>query len=934
MDTGLLATKLRLPIISPRLVDRPRLFRRLDDGLEAGRQITLVSAPAGFGKTVCISAWLNRLDRPAAWLSLDPSDDEPGRFFTYLIAALQKLEARLGREIDPVLRSGQLPPLEMISTALINDLADCSGRFVLALDDLQVIQDATILQVLDRLASNLPPALHLVLLTREDPPLPLARLRAHNCLTELRAADLRFTPGEARDFLQQVMGIRLADADIAALEERTEGWAAGLQLAALALQSPAADGALSDPSGWIAALTGSHRYILGYLTSEVLNRQPQDVRRFLLQTSILDRLCGELCDAVTGQSGSRLLLERLHASNLFLVPLDDEGRWYRYHHLFADLLRDIQTAQGRSELAGLYRRAALWYSQAADVEAQPRSACAEYAGEAIHLALAAEDYALAVQLIEQHAMDLIMQWYARTVESWMAAIPSKWSAHSPRANLAFAWSYLLHGAFLQAAPYIDRLQEIFAGAEIGDPALRAEWLALQSTLLGAQGKPLESLELAGRALKIAPEADAYVRSLIYLSMAGAYQQLDQLEPAIQAYRYLVQYGRLAGELVPELLGRSSLGLLALHRGRLQEALDWAVQGIRQAEHTGSLPPICTAIFGEAGQVYFHRHQLDLAQANFQRSIDVCRLSGYGDAEIYAHVINSQLAQMRRDLEAAQAEIRLAVEIMRRLTAYAVSEEVVAQQVRVALALDHLPEAEAALQEYALAASGGSPLAALDAQRDLTYPQALMYTAALRLQIYRLERYGDRAALAAAQTLADSLLSVARRREYLTIVLEALLLRSRIHTSMRLDQASLDDVSEALKLAEPEGYISIFVEGGPLIGQAAAKLAAGGSPGSASLAFTRRVLEHFPGLSPSADEPPDIDPKSVHPQPESNLIAALTDRELEVLRAMAAGMTYAEISQELFISLNTVRTHVKAIYAKLNVDNRTRAIEQARRLKLL
>jgi LuxR family maltose regulon positive regulatory protein len=357
LNSGLLATKLHRPSVPPKRVQRPHLIQRLDEGLESGRQITLVSAPAGFGKTTCIAEWIDALDCPVAWLSLDAADDDPGRFFAYLVAALQRVDANLGREIEGVLRSGQLPPSEAIGATLINDILESEVRFLLVLDDFHVIQDRFILQVLERLVANLPRPLHLVLLTREDPPLPLARLRANNQLTEIRAKDLRFTNRDAEHFLNDVLGLSLSRADVTALEAKTEGWVVGLQLAGLSVRDRA------DPSAFIATLSGSHRFILSYLTEEVLNRQPEEIQRFLFQTSILDKLNGDLCNAVTGRSDSRALLERLFSANLFLIPLDDEGQWYRYHHLFADLLRDFYSTLQKDRMAELHQRAAHWYAQ-------------------------------------------------------------------------------------------------------------------------------------------------------------------------------------------------------------------------------------------------------------------------------------------------------------------------------------------------------------------------------------------------------------------------------------------------------------------------------------------------------------------------------------------------------------------------------------------
>jgi LuxR family maltose regulon positive regulatory protein len=451
-----LATKLHRPSLPSKRVHRPRLIKRLNDGLAAGRQISLISAPAGFGKTTCATDWLSNLNLPVAWLSLDSADNDPARFIAHLVATLQQLDERLGQDLHSALQLGQLPPAEDISTTLINDILDLEKRYVLVLDDLQVLQDTSILETLTQFLANQPDNLHLVLLTREDPSLPLARLRANNQITELRAADLRFTSSEVEDFLTEVMRLTLSPTDLAVLQEKTEGWIAGLQLAGLSIQDHA------DPSGFIKTLSGTHRHILSYLTQEVLRRQPEDIQQFLLETSILERLNGDLCNAVTARTDSHLVLERLLASNLFLIPLDDVQYWYRYHHLFADLLRNLQQnwQQPRAEL--IHQRASRWYAAAA------------MAHEALQHALAASDYELIVGLIEHHAVELLMQGHARTIEGCLQALPSEWAAHSPRANLAFAWMHLMRGSFAQAALFIQRLQAIFASSPIEDGSIQAQ----------------------------------------------------------------------------------------------------------------------------------------------------------------------------------------------------------------------------------------------------------------------------------------------------------------------------------------------------------------------------------------------------------------------------------------------------------------------------
>jgi LuxR family maltose regulon positive regulatory protein len=865
----------------------------LNEGLEFGRQVTLVSAPAGFGKTTCISEWVNALDCPVTWLSLDPADDDPGRFFAYLVAALQKVDENLGREIEGVLRSGQLPPSEAISTTLSNDILELEGRFLLVLDDFHVIQDHFILQVLQKLVSSLPQPLHLVLLTREDPSLPLARLRANNQMTEIRAGDLRFTSPEADRFLNEVMGLSLSQVDIAVLDDKTEGWIVGLQLAGLSVRDRA------DPSSFIATLSGSHRFILSYLTEEVLSQQPEEIQHFLLQTSILDRLSGDLCNAVTGRTDGHFLLERLFNANLFLIPLDDEQRWYRYHHLFADLLRDLQHAHQKDEAAELHRRASRWYAQAG------------LASEAIQHALAAEDYEMAVHLVESHAKGMILRGYLKTVEGWMQAISPEWSSQSPKANMAFAWMHFLRGTIAQASPYLERLQTIFSGSQMGekeDLSLQAEWLALQSTALNAQGKPMESLALANRALEIVPDKDHYVRSLIHIGLADAYQQMDDYVHAVEAFEMIVQHGRAAANFVIELLGLAGLSAMALRHGQLHLAFEIASQGVDRVERSGSLPPISATVYGGLGQVYYQWNQLEQSHNCFLRATQVSTLSGYRDVEIYYMVILSRLYQMEGDLEASARKIQEAVDLLQGGAAAWVRSEVVSQQVRIYLARDNPVAAETVLRQ-----SGVS------IQDEVTHQTDSIHIAYLRLMLYRgQDHQNDK--LRQASELARRIIASAEAGQRIETVLQTLISSALVRSSSGDTKGSLELLDQALGLAEPEGYIRIFLdEGAPV----AALLRRAQKCGIHS-DYIKELLALFP--SPAGE--------SNLPQKIGELVEPLTERELEILGLIDEGCSNQEIARRLVITLHTVKKHNSNIYAKLGVNSRTQAVARARQLRLL
>ncbi len=924
--TNILATKLTPPVLPPKRVPRPHLIQRLDEGLEYGRRITLVSAPAGFGKTICVSEWVSTLEGwPVSWLSLDPADDDPGRFFTYLIASLQKVDQHLGQEIAGVLRAGQLPPAEIISTTLINAILDLGHRFLLILDDFQVIQDDFILQVIEALVDNLPQVLYLVLLTREDPSLPLARLRANSQLTEIRAADLRFSVSETEQFLNQVMGLSLSPEDIRTLEKRTEGWVVGLHLAGLSIRDRA------DPSDFIATLSGSHRFILSYLTEEVLNLQPEEIQHFLLQTSILERLNGDLCDAVTGRTDSHMLLEELLNANLFLIPLDEEGHWYRYHQLFADLLLDLQERHQRENTAERHQRASGWYRQAGMIR------------EAIHHTLAAGDYASAVHLIEVHAMDMLMQWHVKTVDGWLRAIPAVWAAQSPRANLAFAWMYLMRADHARAIPYLERLGTMFAdpqkGAQIAqeDPALEAKWLALQAMLLNAQGKQADSLQRCNRALEIVPDDDIQVRAMIYLGLANAYQQMDDYGQAMEAYQVLIQLGRAAGNSVVELLGVSGLGLLAIEHGQYHFAFEIVTQGIESIERAGTLPPISTALYGELAVIHYQWHQLEQAHGYFQRAIQVSALSGYSDAELYYGVILSRLYHIQGDLKTAAEKIQKAVELMHVEAPAAVRDEVINQQVRIHLAQGDLAAAERTLAGRGFSTQDGLAFPATETthkvplfSRDkVTRSEWILYISALRILLYRSQINHDVESLNLGLELAGYLVQTALQNQYIPFTLETLLVRAQLQAALGMSGASQADYLQALELGEAEGLISIFLEEGPPAASALASLLKQDRLGKVNPEYVRKILAAFPEER-KVGGAPDTGTVGL---PEE-MVEPLSQREVEILRLIEKGYSNQQIADHLVITLHTVKKHSSNIYAKLGVSSRTQAVAQARQLKLL
>ena len=594
--TPILATKLYIPPLRKNVVSRPRLIERLNEGLcrdqGFGPQLTLISAPAGFGKTTLVSAWAAGCDRRIAWLSLEEGDSDPARFLTYLVAALRTVAPDIGEGVLRVLQAAQPQPadIEALLTALLNEITTLPDNIVLVLDDYHVIDAKAIDDGVTFFIEHLPPRLRLVIATREDPPLPLARLRARDQLTELRAADLRFTPAEAAEFLNQVMGLSLSTEDIAALEDRTEGWIAGLQLAALSMQGH------QDVHGFVRAFAGDHRYIVDYLVEEVLQRQPEPVRSFLLQTAILDRLNGPLCDAVTGHAGSNVRLEALERGNFFVVPLDDRRYWYRYHHLFAEVLSAHLMAEQPDQVPILHRRASKWYEQNGS------------AADAIRHALAAEDFERAADLIELALPAMFRSRQDATALGWLRALPDELFHYRPVLSAQYGFALLGSGVIegvearlRDAERWLDTMADMSerpaaSPADMvvvdeeefrrlpGSIAMHRAGLAL------VRGDVPETVTYARRALDLAPEDDHLLRGGATALLGLAYWTSGDLEAAHRSYAEGMAQLQLAGNISDAINGTITLADIRIAQGRLHEAMRTYERGLELATEQGEPMP--------------------------------------------------------------------------------------------------------------------------------------------------------------------------------------------------------------------------------------------------------------------------------------------------------------------------------------------------------
>jgi LuxR family maltose regulon positive regulatory protein len=885
MLTPVLATKLYIPTPPPHAVRRPRLLAQLNEGLH--RKLTLISAPAGFGKTTLLSTWVAGGDRQAAWLSLDAGDSDPARFLIYLIAALRTIEPHIGAGVLGVLQSPQPPPTESILTALLNEITALSGSFVLVLDDYHVIDAKAVDADLTFLIEHLPPQMRLVLATREDPPLPLARWRARAQLSELRVTDLRFTPAEAAGFLNEVMGLHLSPEDIAALETRTEGWIAGLQLAALSMQGQAV------PSRFVQSFTGSHHFVMDYLVEEVLQRQPESVQTFLLRTSILERMCGPLCDAVliAPPGHGQETLEYLERANLFLVPLDNERRWYRYHHLFAELLRQrvhrsLTSAESDAgdEVAELHRRASQWCEDH-DLDL-----------EAFHHAAAANDIERAERLIDGRGIPLHLRGAVTAILDWLAALPPAVLNARPSLWWRYGALLLVSGQSTGVEEKLDAAEAALPGGEEDDQTrqLIGQIAAARATLALTRYQVEPMLVQSRRALAYLRPTSLALRANAHWTLGFAYSLLGDRAAARRALTEAIALSQMVGDIFTTILATIGLGNVQ----ELDNQLYQAVETYRRVEQMAGDQPLAIIYEAHLGlaRVLYEWNDLDAAEQEGRQGLYLARQYDMViDRFIVCEVFLARLKLARGDVDGAAAILAQAGEAARRQNFVYRIPEVAAMQVLTLLRQGDLPAAAHLAQTH-----------------NLPLSQARVHLA----------RGNPAAALALLEPLRRQMEAKEWADERLKVmVLQAIALYMHGEKDMARQR-----LGEALALAEPAGCIRIFVdEGRPMAHLLAEAAARGVAP-----TYTRRLLAAF-----EAEQPVSEDSSPRHPIPPAQpLIEPLSQRELEVLQLIAQGLSNQQISERLFLALDTVKGHSRKIFGKLQVQRRTQAVARARELGLL
>ncbi len=922
MATQLLRTKLYIPQPRSDVVLRPRLIERLNQGL--ARKLTLISAPAGFGKTTLLSEWIHHRGKvsvstpersragtsplQAAWVSLDESDNDPARFLAYLVAVLQRIQAIIGETAAAALQSPQPPPMEAVLTALVNEIADTPTRFVLVLDDYHVIHAPAIHDALSFLLEHLPPQMHLVIATRADPPLPIPRLRGRGWLNELYQSDLRFTSEEIGQFLDLVLGLKLSVADVAALEERTEGWIAGLQMAALSMRGR------DDIPGFVRAFTGSQRYILDYLSEEVLSQQSMDVQTFLLQTAILERLSGELCDAVMGTAEaaeSQSVLEYLERGNLFVVPLDDERRWYRYHHLFADLLRQRLQRERSGLVPELHRRASAWYEQEGMLF------------EAVSHALSADDFERAADLVEQTAQMATARGELATLQEWLRALPDTVIRARPRLCLAHAWALLINEQYEAAEARLKETESACQALASQLQGLQLQALLGEVTVVRAfiahyQEDLPRAIELARHALQRLPEENLFLRGLTAANLGMVHRDGGDVQAAHQAYSEAWTISEQTDHVLNAVLALQGLAQVEVLKGNLRPAHEIYLQALQYvAQRFGGRllrVPATGVLHIYMGELLREWNDLEDAARHLLEGIELGKPFG---AELLVDGLVS-LARVRLaqgDRDAAQDALQQAEQHALRSKRVRSLSLAAGCRIRFWLSPErsNLSAVARWTQKY--------PPESLDHVEDEPdYLRQVEYLALARAFI----SLGN--ADQALQLLAG-LRRAAEAAGRMGEVIEMLSLQALACQVQGNEVKAMAILERAFSLAEPEGYVRTFVdEGEPMARLLSGILVAqrkGRQAQSRGIApdYLARLLAAFGGED-------DL----TSPAMEA-LIEPLTERELEVLRLVVAGLSNPEIAQELVITVSTVKSHLNHIYGKLGVKNRFEAVARARALGL-
>jgi LuxR family maltose regulon positive regulatory protein len=916
MLENLLATKLHIPRSRRDLVPRPRLMERLDNGVR--RKLTIVSAPAGYGKTTALTSWIDHSQLKIAWLSIDEADNELDRFLFYIIAALQRVFEGIGLDIQAALSESQTAPIETLLTRLVNEVEsvmdeEVSGiQFLLVLDDYHLITNQSVHDALNFLLDHLPSAVHLVVAGRSDPLVPISRLRVQGEVSEVRTAELRFTKNEAAAFLNDMMGFALSTAEIAALETRTEGWIASLQLAALSMQGR------DDRHNFIAAFSGSHRYVIDYLIDEVISRQPADLQAFLCQTSILDRFSAPLCDAILEISTSRQMLSKIEGANLFLIPLDDERRWYRYHHLFADFLGKRLRETEPEHVPELHQRASQWYEDEGLVD------------EAIQHSLAAGDLNNATRLVDQIAADLVVRRESNRLLKLINQLPPNlWQDYSMLC-IWHAWALLFTGQLEYVEPVLQ-IAESNQGKLPGIP-IPGYVTTVRAYLANQRGDFVKAITLTEKAIEQMSDAAPDRVTLIFRGAAIIWlgvnhRHLGDLDKASRYFEEAFSVNNEARNYYGALASLEQSADLAMIRGHLKQAVEICQQGLQLAQRWtdegGKNQRAMLVASGphlELGIVLYQWNDLANAAPHIQRAVELLEL-GEIWGRIFSYRMLAYLNQAEGDYEAAYDLLKKTIAIRDNISVQQsnVTTSPSLEQLGIMLSRAH-PEMAHLLKDIAqrVESQGIQPDDEVDFSSPAGYRQESEYEDLARVLI-ALDRAGE------TLPLLERLLEAARSTGRHGDEIRYLILRTLAFHAQGDNNSAMSSLNLALVQAKPDGYVRIFVDEG----EAMAALLAKAVSQEIVPDYAAELLAAFPDEVRHAI---DFDPELLFtPQ---LLVEPLSERELEVLRLMADGLKYKEIADKLVISVNTVRHHTRNIYGKLDVNSRAQSVARARDLGLL